>query len=734
MANEVAAFKAARTAQVSSMQEEYERYLAYFLDSRVDDQGEDLANTDLKIIRKLQQEHTSFARYFPNYDRARLKKIYLDRYKKRLENLRKNKLIKEIARLERNIRNVPQSSRVPEWQQSIEQLGNALPILDAEINRLYAFAAVFKKIQDQQAALDKILAEQKAERLKIENALRWKRNFVNTHPNASRTPEFQADIVRLEASLQQIEAAIQAGMTTSIEARLKAQIERQQVTVNDLARWKAEEYRQELEKMGHQELLEEIVRRFIDEPTRYPLWLQYMVIHFSGMRYRSAHGSWGDPKDLLLSLRIRDVNAEVREMSDDDILAGCARFAAEIRAKQDAGEDDPTLDTHLRRLESQNRYRRRRALLDYRIDQEKDAIARMSEQKALDAIIAMKEQIPEWMWKEIVSRTQLRLRFASEDWEALTPEERSAYLDRESAVFREMMILWKRKHLTGWREEHDRHNRLIVTRAVCNEVAEHIQHLRGHSPPGGLTAKPSWYIRAAKRADQYPENDKPYFVKIRAAEDLKPGASILWLRWVKDYPNPWRIAHPLTLPNGNGLLKASLLRKRFKNIRKALGKRIRKVKNNKSAWIYEVSGNAFRRVRIRIEEREIQIRTRSGKKRTRTRLVPVKQTEWLRWMHEATVIEVAETADGLVGLTFETALPYDDPRRSTIGVYQRPLRSFRYLMTSRSFNGTFAGYIPAGELPMDDLREMLDWEHILLKDGFLSEAEIEAYWNAVTNV
>jgi hypothetical protein len=30
-------------------------------------------------------------------------------------------------------------------------------------------------------------------------------------------------------------------------------------------------------------------------------------------------------------------------------------------------------------------------------------------------------------------------------------------------------------------------------------------------------------------------------------------------------------------------------------------------------------------------------------------------------MHEATVAEVAETADGPVVLTFKTALPYDDP-------------------------------------------------------------------------
>ena len=100
-------------------------------------------------------------------------------------------------------------------------------------------------------------------------------------------------------------------------------------------------------------------------------------------------------------------------------------------------------------------------------------------------------------------------------------------------------------------------------------------------------------------------------------------------------------------------------------------------------------------------------------------------------MHEATVAEVAETADGPVVLTFETALPYDDPRRSTIGIFKRSSRDLRYFMTGRSFNGTFVGYVPEGALPIDNLHEMLDWNHILLKD-FVSPAEMQAFWAQVT--
>ena len=39
----------------------------------------------------------------------------------------------------------------------------------------------------------------------------------------------------------------------------------------------------------------------------------------------------------------------------------------------------------------------------------------------------------------------------------------------------------------------------------------------------------------------------------------------------------------------------------------------------------------------------------------------MKDQQWLRWIHVATVAKVAKTADGPVVLTFETALPYDDP-------------------------------------------------------------------------
>lgn len=728
--DEVAAFKASQTKLITSSQTEFEEGVRYFQRNHIAFNNEEVfAAADPTILDKLRKEHISFNKYFINYDSSTRQRIYLERYRRRLEGIRKN-IQGEIARNERNIRNVPKSRKVKLWKSVIRTLNNTLPIVDAELNRLYAFSDLFKKIKAQKDELKKWIARQKKERTKIESEIRWKLNFVQKYPNNSKTQNFKEDIEKLRKNLQKINEDLQKGLAVSISERLKEHIERKSVSVNDIARWQTDKYRQTVEKMDQEQLLEEIVKKFLADPLRYPLWLQYMVIHFSGMRYRSAHGSWGDPKDLLLSLGIKDIQKEIQQMNDEGILSACAHEAGNLRRTLDPGADNTEVEIHIKRLESQNPYRRRRAFLDYRIDWEKKAIDRLTEEETLNELESLKDQLPQWMWKEIVARTPLRLKFATENWEVLTPDERSEYLDRESQIYREVMIEWKRKHLTGWREEHDRSNRLIVSRAVCNEVAEHIQHLRGHTPPGGLTAKPDWYLKNEKAGAQ-DATDKPFFIKPKLAEHFKVGASILWLRWVKNYPNPWRIAPPKTLSNGEGLLPSKVLGRVPANIRKALGKSIPKIKGSTSDWVYEIKGNAFRRSRIRIDEVEITKKKKKKKKEKKKILARILQQQWLRWMHEATVAEIAETADGPIVLTFETALPYDDPRRSTIGIYKRSVRDLRYFVSGRSFNGVFVGYVPESELPEADLKEMLDWNKILRKD-FISEAEMQEYWEKVT--
>ena len=102
----------------------------------------------------------------------------------------------------------------------------------------------------------------------------------------------------------------------------------QPVTVRDIAVWKAEEYKASLEKKNQYELLDEAYQRFKKEPKRFPYWLQYMVVHFSGMRYASAHGSWADPKDLLIRLGAADVDKKAKALDDAAVEKLCAEKIA----------------------------------------------------------------------------------------------------------------------------------------------------------------------------------------------------------------------------------------------------------------------------------------------------------------------------------------------------------------------------------------------------------------------
>jgi hypothetical protein len=104
----------------------------------------------------------------------------------------------------------------------------------------------------------------------------------------------------------------------------------------------------------------------------------------------------------------------------------------------------------------------------------------------------------------------------------------------------------------------------------------------------------------------------------------------------------------------------------------------------------------------------------------------VTQTQYLRWIHEATVAEIGETAEGQVILTYETALPDDDPALSSIGVFKHYAYNLLYESDEETYNGSFVGFVPEGQVPFKDLEEMLDWNKILRRE-VLPSAGMEAY-------
>jgi hypothetical protein len=471
----------------------------------------------------------------------------------------------------------------------------------------------------------------------------------------------------------------------------------------DIALWKAEAYEQSLGQKNQYELLEEIRQRFLKEPKRYPYWLQYMVVHFSGMRYHTAHGTWADPKDLLVRLRAPKIEEEIKKLDDAAVAKQCqekvAAYEAQSSGPRLAGATEKTwrdrLGWYLPNVKSSSPASRRKGLTDLRKLEDEYEIKSKPAQEVLNTLLAMKGQFPAWAWKRIVSLTPLRLtEVTAPGWEKLTPEEEQESYSQANYPLRSILDAWKTAHTTGWREEHGRTHELIVGSVVCNETAEHIQHMRGHLPPGGLTPKPKWYL-TNESEKKIPGSPAPYYVKATAAEQYTPGASVLWLRFVDKQPDDWQIAKAVQTKDKVGLLPEALTGKKGGGGKSA------------PSWTYKV-GEVTTRERFLVSE---------GAGMQKKGQTKAKQVQWLRWIHEATVAEVTETADGTVVITYETALPDDDKGTSSVGIFKKSLRYFLsdYMVEGNedSYNRSFVGYVPEGQLPIEHINQMLDWNKIL---------------------
>ncbi len=594
------------------------------------------------------------------------------------------KLLTEVSRLESQLGGRSMDAAGDDKKRTrLEMLkGDGLKAVETELDKLSDYHAAFEFAQKPGTELTRIIQEK--ERLLQENE--------------RKISKLKEQAVPLEEDLKAKEAILNM---SEVDYLVRFTPEQAPVTVRDIVRGKVEVYKASLDKKMakdrpeeeiQQELLEEIVQRFREKPKEYPLWLQYMIIHFSGMRYATAHGSWADPKDLLVSLRTSALEKDFRRMDDDDIealseqrISAYETLSSSISptlARASAPKVKERIATHLKGLKLP--YRRREALLDLLLDEEKYQIESMKPEEALDELDAMRDEktIPDWMWKEIVRLTDLRVREAKDpSWNKLSPEEQDQKNEARYAEFRAIMNKWKEAHLTGWREEHDRSNQLIVTSSVCNEVAEQIQHLRGHSPSGGLTGIVDWYMRIVNEG-KVPGTPRPYFafVKEGVENQYREGANILWLRFVHEQPNPWRVAKPLAV-NGDRLIPD----------------KYRRNEKKEGEWTYF----------------ESDVITRKRSRKVEKRLV--KDEQWLRWIHVATVAKVAETADGPVVLTFETALPYDDPSVSAVGIFKHDLHNLMWDGGEEFYNGSFVAYLPEGQIPASDLKEMLDWKKILRK-------------------
>ncbi|HSB03053.1 MAG TPA: hypothetical protein VLE49_20550 [Anaerolineales bacterium] len=466
------------------------------------------------------------------------------------------------------------------------------------------------------------------------------------------------------------------------------------VTVKDIVRLKAEQYARTLEGKDQYQLLASICARFEKEPQRFPLWLQYMIIHFSGMRYKSAHGSWADPKDLLVRLRLDEVKKAQAGLSDADVAAQCTQKIAQYegtspnkpalaKATEKIWKDKVAM--HMQGVKANGPQSKRLGLAGLTEEEIRYEFMTLTTDQALAKLEALKPQLPAWAWKWIVMLTPLRVKYVTAaGWETFTAEEdKVRFADKLYPLFSK----WASDNIGMWRPEHGRTQEIIVTRAVCNETAEHAQHIRGHLPPGGLTDNAARYVKLA--ADKAPG---AYFIHPTGAGHYNQGASIFWLRYVNSEPSVWQIPKPTQDSNGVGLVSAEFLGKRPQS---GGGKNAAPI----PAVPWDYKGGGFTRSRTTLD---------AEKKR-------VTQNQWLRWIHEATVIEVVDTADGTYVYTFETSLPDDFRGTSCLGIFRNTLRWHLDDGTEDNYNRSFVGYAPEGQVPLGNLMPLLDWNRIILK-------------------
>lgn len=779
---------------------------------------------DPDVLAYFTQMHKTFARYFPNYENTAKEMIFLSSRISEVERERK-RYQDELVRVRRNLINMGETWK--HWQRDSDRKALLeeviLPMIDQEYLRLLDFSQAMAKVESRRKQMLSWVKEKRKTRDTLLTQLNAAAQALPIHEKRFRdrpTPELEKKIAQTKAEIAALTAQ-QAALAPELERDEIELVEKititPEVTKEDLVRGKIEAYRSELNLKTHDELLELVVRRFLDDPARYPLWLQYMVIHFSGMRYQSAHGSWADPREMLTALTEKAIEGEIQQADDLSIEAFCQEkilIYDTAPAKADEGSRLPALALtskprwkasaadNLRRLkqynlrlkakavpaqaavplyeektskmqasaqtlrkgtevvvdplpihQEQDYYRitqcpsdprlvnlclasqdaavvpnayKRKALLDLRLAEEAYRIEEeLDDQEVLSELSLMRSKLdlPSWMWHEIVKLTDLRLQTDDANWENknLTPEEQEQLYSFKYRAYSAILNKWKQANLTGWREEHDRSHRLIVTRAVCNEVAEHIQHLRGLTPPGGLTAKPNWYRRREKDPTLGSSTDRPFFVKARKESDFKPGASLLWLRFVPKEPNAWQVAHPTVLGSGEGLFpngfpvgsgSAEPQGVRYDPSKVPVIRRT-------SPWnFFQIPDGRYKRSRSVTDPNEKSFR----------------DDQWLRWMHEATIVGLFEMVDGPTVLTFETALPDEDRRRATIGIFRHALHNLIYTVTPAQFTGTFIGYTPEDSLPLDSLQEQLDWNKVLLKKGFLSPREKSAFWSSAAGV
>ncbi len=180
--------------------------------------------------------------------------------------------------------------------------------------------------------------------------------------------------------------------------------------------------------------------------------------------------------------------------------------------------------------------KRNKALISIYKSVTRKKLKALSNQQALAVLQQMHEegQIPEEVWSEIKSSSELRVDVDSKQWEKNKKMRGLKDLDLSNPENKEVFDKWnpilKKQFytgVTGWRKMHQESlSPNITSSLVCDQLGSQIQHLRGYERKGGLRNNALFY-------KDLESEGKGYFKNAPTKEDLKPGASLFFMSWSK---------------------------------------------------------------------------------------------------------------------------------------------------------------------------------------------------------
>ena len=556
----------------------------------------------------------------------------------------------------------------------------------------------------------------------------------------------------LAADLQPLESAEktakeQSKTQTEQKTKLTQQVQKlssmldfkKHATAGGAVQWRLRQFDQRIQALDHDELLNEVLDVFAADPTfqRYPKQVRYLVIHFSGMRYKSAHGTFARPQALLAMLKeqeIRELFAGGGETVQDEVQATEAAVTAELaspslgasrrKALQDVkkamdapgavleqlharnpeqqlafsdwqtliqlraaalkdndAEEVALINERLKQLEQQfggaAQFKQLQARIDlleqkqletvreFRVREARRTLGALSAAQALGVLQQMRrmqDNIPGWVWDEVVRLTQLHVNVSDANWKdtAGLPKTLDSK-DPVTARWKQVLESWTRD-ASQWHSQHKEKYQVVATSIVCNQLSELAQHLYGKDISQGIRGAANWYQKRA-REEQAKGVAQSYFTRPTKATDIMSGAGVFWARFEEKQPYKENMAHTLQgidfLTEGKQAMRDGLV---------------------EGEWTYHVAADG-----------DI----------TRTKGTGDKPgTQWFAWQHEATVIEVGKSdvtlfeTSGGARMTTRTLKELTDPM------------TVKWLLDQHRDTNVFVGFAPEGS-PLSALDESL---------------------------